>query len=111
MSEFQFSLLDRAYTGAIKNDSTRLNGTPETLQTEKPGNGKSFSETLQDMFQDVNQAQVTADKATQSFVAGDPIQLHEVMLAVEKADIALRTATAFRNKIVEAYQEIMRMPV
>ena len=81
------------------------------IEPQGAQSGKSFMETLQGMFQEVNSAQVNADTTTQKFVAGEPIQLHEVMMAVEKADIAIRTATAFRNKIVEAYQEIMRMPV
>jgi flagellar hook-basal body complex protein FliE len=111
MSEFNFSLLDRIGQGQLN----RTQSTPKPSEmagelVDKSG-GKSFSETLQSMFYDVNQAQLDADKATQSFVAGEQIQLHEVMLAVEKADIAIKTATAFRNKIVEAYQEIMRMPV
>jgi flagellar hook-basal body complex protein FliE len=110
MSEFNFSLLDKIQVPKTiqKPDIDSAN---KLAESQNGQTGKSFMETLQGMFQEVNAAQVNADTTTQKFVAGEPIQLHEVMMAVEKADIAIRTATAFRNKIVEAYQEIMRMPV
>jgi flagellar hook-basal body complex protein FliE len=73
--------------------------------------GASFLETLKGAFGDVNKLQVDADKAARDFSTGEGGNLHDVMIAAEKADIGLRTLTAVRNKVVEAYQEIMRLQV
>jgi flagellar hook-basal body complex protein FliE len=73
--------------------------------------GASFLETLKGQLADANESLRAADKASQDFAAGKGRDLHDVMIAMEKADVSLRTITAVRNKAVEAYQEIMRMPV
>jgi len=44
-------------------------------------------------------------------IAGESKNLHETMIAMEKADISFRLMMGVRNKIIEAYQEIMRMQV
>lgn len=73
--------------------------------------GASFVDTLKTAIQDSNEALKAADQASRSFATGEAKNLHDVMIAMEKADVSLRTITAVRGKIVEAYQEIMRMPV
>lgn len=111
MSEFGLTL-DRYGIGTPSvNRSDRsannLNSGGEKIEAGQ----KSFSSLLEETLSNVNKIQLEADKATQDFASGQNVQLHEVMIAMEKADVALRTVTAFRNKFVEAYQEIMRMPV
>lgn len=73
--------------------------------------GPSFKETLQTALGEVNEAMKAADSATQKFASGQATSLHEVMIAMEKADLSLRTLSAVRNKVVDAYQEVMRMQV
>lgn len=73
--------------------------------------GKHFAEALKNTISDVNQAQVTADRAAEQVVAGDTKNLHGAMLRMEEADISLRMMVQVRNKAVEAYQEVMRMQV
>lgn len=70
-----------------------------------------FGKFLEEMVSKVNEQQVTADKSIQSLATGESKGLHEVMLAVEKASVSFQMLTQVRNKAVEAYQEIMRMPV
>jgi flagellar hook-basal body complex protein FliE len=72
---------------------------------------QSFGETLGKAVNSVNQAQLGADSAITRLAAGEPVDLHQVMIAMEKADIATQLATEVRNKLIEAYQEIMRMQV
>ena len=48
---------------------------------------------------------------TQKLVLGENVELHEVMIAAQKASISLNATMEVRNKVVEAYQEIIRMPV
>jgi len=55
--------------------------------------------------------QAESDRAIEKLIAGEQVDLHQVMLSVEKTDLAFRVALQLRNKLVQAYQEIMRMQV
>jgi flagellar hook-basal body complex protein FliE len=83
---------------------------PKEGQT-KSGSGSGFSDALFNAVNEVNNQQLTADKAILNVQAGNTGGLHEAMIALEKADISFRTMLTVRNKIIEAYQEIMRMQV
>tara|TARA_B100000686_G_C16511867_1_gene822561 strand:- start:27 stop:344 length:318 start_codon:yes stop_codon:yes gene_type:complete len=73
--------------------------------------GPSFADTLAQSLDKVNTLQKKADVAIQDFITGDTQNIHETMLAVGKADLAFRLTMQVRNKMVEAYQEVMRMQV
>lgn len=75
------------------------------------GNDKSFSETLSAAVQQVNELQKESDMQIQKLATGETKNIPEVMISVEKADIALKLMTQVRNKIIDAYQEIMKMQV
>ena len=70
-----------------------------------------FGKFLEEMVGKVGDLQTSADHSIQSLATGEGKGLHEVMLAVEKASISFQMLTQVRNKALEAYQEIMRMPV
>lgn len=74
-----------------------------------PGTG--FEEALKKAVDGVNRAQIESDRAVEALHTGEAKNLHEVMIAMEKADISLRLMVQMRNKAVDAYQEIMRMQV
>lgn len=86
----------------------RLN---ETASTQDSGTGPSFGEALTKALADVNQAQLTADDAAVRLASGQASSLQEVVLATEKASLALQFTMAIRNKVLDAYNDIMRMPV
>jgi flagellar hook-basal body complex protein FliE len=72
--------------------------------------GVSFADTLGQAIQSVDKLQLQADdQATQ--VANGGGNLHEMSLALEKADVAMRLAVKVRNKLLDAYNEIMKMGV
>lgn len=71
----------------------------------------TFADTLKAAIQDVNTAQKTADVKMQEIATGKNHNIPEVMIAAEKADISLKLMVSVRNKIIEAYQEIMKMQV
>lgn len=71
----------------------------------------SFGETLQRAIADVNTLQSEAGKAVEKMVVGEAVDLHEVMIAVEKARTSFDLLMEIRNKTMEAYREIMRMQV
>lgn len=73
--------------------------------------GSSFAEFLSNAVSDVNKLQLESESLNEAFAMGKNDNIHQVMIAAEKADIALQFTVQIRNKIMEAYQEIMRMPV
>ncbi len=87
--------------------SKGINSPGETKGTDGP----SFADTLAQSLDEVNSLQKEADVAIQDFVKGDTRNIHETMIAVGKADMAFRLTMQVRNKMVEAYQEVMRMQV
>lgn len=88
---------------------------PIPAQAELPGGDaagvKSFGEMLNQSLEKVNEAQANADRAVKELVAGRNKNIHETMLAMEKADMSFKLAMQVRNKVIEAYKEIMRMQV
>lgn len=73
--------------------------------------GKSFGQFLTDALGDVNCLQQNAGQVVQKFAAGAPMDVHQVMIAVEQASTALALTTQVRNKLVDAYTEIMHTQV
>jgi flagellar hook-basal body complex protein FliE len=73
--------------------------------------GSSFGKFLQDSISQVQTLQKDADKAIESLATGGPATLHDTMLALQKADLSFRLMMQVRNKIVEAYHEVLRMSV
>lgn len=71
----------------------------------------NFGEMLTDTISNVNQSQMDGEKAIEKLQTGEAKNLHEVMLAVEQADISLRMLVQMRNKAQQAYEEIMRMQI
>ncbi len=82
-------------------------GTPSAVGEAQ---GESFGELLADAVKHVDQAQLEADGQAQQ-LAGGGGNLHETMLALEKADVTMKVAVKVRNKVVDAYNEVMRMTV
>ncbi len=75
------------------------------------GNGDDFAQTLMDALKDVNQSQLDARELGNSFMAGQPVEPHDLMIALEKASTAMQLTLQVRNKMLEAYQEISRMQI
>ncbi len=71
----------------------------------------SFGDMLSNMVSEVNSSQVSGDQAIAKLQSGDAKHLHEVMIAVEEADVSLRMLVQLRNKAMTAYEEIMRMQI
>lgn len=72
---------------------------------------QSFGDVLKDSLSKVNKAQLDSEQITHDFVIGNNVELHQVITATEKAALALQLTIQIRNKVIESYQEIMRMQV
>ncbi len=76
------------------------------------GAGKvSFGGMFQQSVQAVNQMQQAGAAKASAFEAGENISLTEVMVSLQKADVSFKAMVEVRNKMIDAYQEIMRMSV
>ncbi|MEW6624304.1 MAG: flagellar hook-basal body complex protein FliE [Bacillota bacterium] len=73
--------------------------------------GETFAAVLKDKIAQVNTLQKEADLLTERLIIGEEVELHEVMIAVEKAELAMQLTLQIRNKLLEAYQEMSKMQI
>jgi flagellar hook-basal body complex protein FliE len=100
--------------GRVSSDSISVRqGSPGSLgEAGAPDvKGGGFLETLSRTLEEVNDEQLKADQSIKDIVAGKSKNIHETMLQIQKAELSLKTMMQVRNKILEAYKEIMRMQV
>ncbi len=72
---------------------------------------ETFAEALRKLLCEVEQRDAEAAELKRRLLTGEPVELHEVLLATEKAHLAFQTLLAVRNRLLEAYQELTRMPL
>jgi flagellar hook-basal body complex protein FliE len=73
--------------------------------------GSTFLDALQNTMNEANQNQIDADRSVKDLIAGKTKNLHETMMQLQKADLSLKTMMQVRNKVLEAYKEVMKMQV
>lgn len=102
-------------TGGSMNGISEVSSWSPILKQEIPKGGMERSPSFKDLLGrfvgEVNRLQNDADRASQQLVAGETTDLHQVMIAVEKASLSLELTIEIRNKFIEAYRELMRMQV
>ncbi|HHY94446.1 MAG TPA: flagellar hook-basal body complex protein FliE [Firmicutes bacterium] len=86
-------------------------GTMEGHASDTSVEQSSFAGLLGRALEQISAQEKQADRLTSLLAAGQPVDLHDVVIATEKAQLTLELAVQVRNKVVEAYQETMRMPV
>jgi len=84
-------------------------GAAATPPTEAPGGG--FAATLQNALEGVNEAQSRSSALTEGYERGEVTDIAKVMLARQEAGIAFEATLQVRNKLLSAYQDIMRMGI
>ncbi len=70
-----------------------------------------FKELLNTAIKSVSDSQINADDLAAKLAAGQNVELHSVMLAAQKASLTVQLALAVKNKVTDAYSEIMRMQI
>jgi len=80
-------------------------------KTEKDEKVTSFPEVFKEMVKNTNDLQAQAADIAEKFALGEVTDIHDVMIAAEEAGVALELVMEIRNKLVEAYQEMMRLSV
>jgi len=82
------------------------------VPSPKPNAPADFGQTLMDALKEVNQSQQDSRQIQNSLMAGQPgVEIHDVLIAAEKASIGMQLTMQVRNKVLESYQEIARMQV
>lgn len=75
----------------------------------KKGDENSFGKQINKMLGEVNDLQLDAGKVADQFATGEIEDIHEVMIAAEKASVSLELVLEVRNKLIDAYREMMRV--
>lgn len=78
---------------------------------KKQNHEMSFKEFLKESIEKVNELQQNSKKLSEMFALGKVDNLHQVMISVEKASLALQLSIQIRNKLLDAYNELMRMQI
>jgi flagellar hook-basal body complex protein FliE len=92
----------------IRNADASVQSMP-TRDAYGQSNENGFKEIFKSLVSQVNDQMKDANKMAEEFAVGKRNNIHEIMIAAEKADISFRFLLQIRNKLLEAYQEIMRM--
>lgn len=95
----------------IVNVNNLSSGTNSKLETKQAESETSFNEFLKSALNEVNELQTESENYTKLLAIGQVENIHDVTIASEKAKIALQMTLTIRNKVVDAYKEIMRMQV
>jgi len=93
------------------NPITAIKPADSLTKTQPQGGVGDIKATFSQALDALSQTQNNSDTLLKKLAAGENVDLHQVMIAAEQTDIAFRVSLAMRDKLVEAYQEVMRMAV
>ena len=102
MMEIKPGQINRLVPGLLEQQ-----GTAKPNKTE----GMSFGDQLSSMINSVNDLQSQAGAAQKALLSGEPVELHDVMIKAEEAGLAMDLLLQVRNRLVDGYKELIRMPV
>jgi len=89
------------------NDGTAADASLRGVSTGvEPG---AFAKVMERELGDLNTHVVSAENAVRDLASGKPVELHEVMISLERARLSVQAFVQIRNKLVESYQDLMRM--
>ena len=91
-------------------DVDALQGT-QAAQATQTVQGVGFGDLLNQFVGEVNDKQIASGQAVNDLLAGKDIPLHQAMIAMQEAGVAFQLMVEVRNKLLEGYQELMRMQV
>mgnify|MGYP006108942665 CR=1 FL=1 len=83
----------------------------EATQATQAVQGAGFGDILSKFVGEVNEKQITSTQAVNDLLAGKDIPLHQAMIAMQEAGVAFQLMVEVRNKLLDGYQELMRMQV
>ena len=101
---------------ALPSETMPLPGTlgitkPEAMTPAQPADSDSFATMLGRMVADVNAQQNFANQTVTALQSGQNVPLHQAVIAMEEANVSFQLMVEVRNRLLDAYQEIMRMQI
>ena len=78
---------------------------------KESSSGETFGEILAESIRQVNNLETQADDAIKNLIVGEAGNVHETLIALQRAEISMRMLVEVRSKVISAYQEVMRMQV
>ena len=82
---------------------------PLGIKPQGAGSPGAFQDVLKSAIDDVDKFRLQADEKVGKFLAGEGEDLHDVILATQRAELSFEMFQSVRNKVVQSYQEVMRM--
>jgi len=101
----------RAYQDQIAGSRPSGVGQDQAAELKGPSFSQQFSEAMVDTLKEVSDVQQSAAGLSEAYQAGGDVPLTEVVIAMQKSSLAFETTLQVRNKVLQAYQDIMNMPV
>ena len=98
----------KAYTTALSNFH-KAEQTIKGASAAKTEKADPFADTLKHSLTKVNEVQMQKNAMIESFASGETQNVHELMISLQKAGLAMSMTAAMRNKVLEAYRELARM--
>lgn len=102
----------KAYNNALADfarSQKTFQQTASAIAGTKPAPVSSFSQTLTDSLTAVNDLQSQKSSMIESFASGETQNVHELMITMQKAGLAVNLTSAVRNKVLEAYRELSKL--
>ena len=101
------SVAMNAYRNALGQAQGVENKVAESLKTGKPKAG--FMDALKKSVAEVNDEQIKKDNMVEAFASGEKQNVHELMIQLQKAGLAMSMTSTVRNKVLDTYKELVRM--
>jgi len=101
------SVAMNAYRNALGQIQGVESKVSESLKTDKPKAG--FMDALKKSVSEVNAEQIKKDNMVEAFASGEKQNVHELMIQLQKAGLAMSMTSAVRNKVLDTYKELVRM--
>jgi len=105
------SVAINAYQSAMDMRRRSVDSTVAARLQKPTPPAQGFNETLKDSLTKVNDMQSEKNLMIEEFASGKKQNVHELMITMQKAGLAMSMTSAVRNKVMTAYQEIMKMPL
>ena len=86
-------------------------GHPQELGTAPANGGDSFATMLGHMVSDINAQQLSATQTVNAVQSGQPVPLHQAVISMEEANVSFQLMVEVRNRLLDGFQEIMRMQI
>ena len=103
--------MNKIIPSTIQRMTTAESGLAGSIAPNNKIGDKSFSDVLENAIQDVDMSQRVSDKKLEMLVSGEDVDIHGTMIALQEADISIRTMSAFRDKITDAYKNLINMAI